>query len=256
MCDRRPERLVGGPLQECREALPRSIDLPERNRLVLASEVVVEGPQRDAGPVGDVFAGDVLQPPLKRELQSCVAERQAGTELLAFPQPQRGGHKASVAKSCTAGKIARQADYSGVWASSWPADRALRWAQSALPGSCRSVKPGQNVREEVVVAPETRTTPTPTPSCRGIVVEAREASAVCYGETTAGAELLLLMRAGHRTLCGLGLGLRFGLVGSPRIDLLLLPSFHSRGDCDRLNTLWLSREAYSLLCGALRKVSA
>src|SRR4029077_17263498 len=103
-------------------------------------------------------------------LQSCVTERQAGTELLAFPQPQRGGHATSVAKSCTAGKIARQADYSGVWASSWPGDRALRWAQSALPGSCRSVKPGQNVLEQVVVAPETRTTPTPTPSCRGIVV--------------------------------------------------------------------------------------
>src|SRR6201999_3355702 len=109
MCDGVPERLVGGPLQERRKALSRSIDLPERDRLVLAGEVVVEGPQRYAGPVGDVFPGDVLQPPLKRELQGCIAERPAGTELLALAQPQRGGHTTSVAKSCMAGKIAWQA---------------------------------------------------------------------------------------------------------------------------------------------------
>ena len=108
------------------------------------------------------------------------------------------------------------------------------------------MKPGQNAFEQVV-APDTRENPPRLHRVGGIVVEAREASAVCYGETTAGAELLLLMRAGHRILCGLGLGLRFGLVGSARIDLLFF-SHHSivEGGCDPLNTLWLSREAYSL----------
>src|SRR4029079_9117533 len=92
------------------ETLPSPVDLAERDRFVLAGEVIVECAQRYARPVGDVFAGDVLQPTLEGEFEGGIAECPAGAELLTLTQPHRSGHAARLAKTCLVCKIARRAN--------------------------------------------------------------------------------------------------------------------------------------------------
>src|SRR5690606_39160442 len=61
------------------------------HRLLLAGEVVEEGPQRDVGLAGDPFDGDVLDSVADRQAERGLAQGGPGGLLLAFA-PSRRGH--------------------------------------------------------------------------------------------------------------------------------------------------------------------